>query len=259
MCRLYGIHAQSPGSPSYLVDSERSFARLSEVHKDGWGMAYYLDQEVHLHRDLSPAGQDPRFLELGRDLKTQTLIAHLRLATIGENRLDNNHPFQYQGWSFAHNGNIKHFPRYRQLILSQINPFFQAEIQGDTDSELVFYFLLSELERWGLVSNQYRHSVGQLGQTVKWGLENLLALIGPFLAETGAPTETYMSFLLTNGQVLLAHQGGQPLFYKHHPVNAEELENIIFCSEPIGEPENWHEMKTGELIAVDKTLASYTV
>lgn len=261
MCRLFGLHSQHPVGSDYLLDAHTGFARLSKVHKDGWGLAYYRDQQACLTRALTRADQDPAFVELGQGLKTNTLIAHLRLATIGENKLDNNHPFQYQDWIFAHNGNIKHFDRYRQLILSQINPHFRAWIQGDTDSELIFYFLLTELERWGLVSRQYRHSTSQLGETIKWALENLLSLIGPFANQSGPPSETYMSFLMTNGQVMLAHQGGQPLYYQSTPQagSSKLLEQIVFCSEPLDQPESWQAMQAGELIAVDQSFQLYPI
>lgn len=259
MCRLFGLQAQVPVQTDYLTAAETSFARLSQIHKDGWGLAYYQGQQVYIEHALLPAYQDPRFEQLAQQLKTQTLIAHLRLATIGDNRLENNHPFQYQDWTFAHNGNIKHFPRYRELILSEISPYFRVEIQGDTDSELIFYFLLSELDRWGLLSSRYRHSQDQLGRTIKWALENLLSLTGDFLPEQGPPTETYMSFLLSNGQTMLAHQGGQPLYYQIQPSASELIEQIVFCSEPLGQNANWQAMRTGELLVVDRRLELYTI
>lgn len=257
MCRLFGFHSQTSVNPPQ--DSVTPFVELSHIHKDGWGMAHYQGQQAHLNRALLPAKDDPAFMALIQELQTPTLLAHLRLATVGENKLQNNHPFQYQDWTFAHNGNIKHFARYRQLILSQITPHFQAVIAGDTDSELIFYFILSELERWGLVSNRHGQTTSrQLGQTVKWALENLLSLIGPFLMEKGPPTETYISFLMTNGQVMLAHQGGQPLYY-HMQHQGHQLESIRFSSQPLGAEDDWVAMATGELIAVDQSLQVYGI
>lgn len=266
MCRLFGFHAQTAIRPPYLGDGEGAFVRLSELHKDGWGLAWYEQTgdepaRVRLERSLRQAKCDSEFEALSAAIETQTLIAHLRLATIGGSRVVNNHPFRFGDWTFAHNGNIKHFDKYRELILSQISPVFRASIRGDTDSELIFYFLLSELERWGLVSARYRHSVRQLGQTVKYALEQLLGLIGPWHPEIGPPSETYISFLLSNGQVLLAHQGGQPLYYRTHAQAAapELLSDIAFCSEPLGLHPDWHPMQTGDLIAVDKRLQLYPI
>ncbi len=264
MCRLFGYFSQFAGRPAALSQRAQSFAQLSETHRDGWGLAYYEQSEdlprVQLKRALLPAFQDPDFAALSESLQTRALIAHLRLATIGENSLNNNHPFSYQNWIFAHNGNIKHFDRYRALILSQIDPHFRAAIQGETDSELIFYYLLSELERWGLVSAQYPHSSRELGRSLKWALENLLALIGPFSKQTGPPSETYISFLLSNGKALWAHQGGQPLYYRLEPgAEGSPFEEILFCSEPVGEQENWLAMSTGDLMVVDQAIQLYPI
>lgn len=258
MCRLYGYLSQIPSSPYQLTQAGSGFIELSEKHRDGWGMASYQGQDVSVTHSLQQAKQDPRFLALG-EIATTNLIAHLRLATIGGQRVTNNHPFRYQNWTFAHNGNIKHFDRYRQLILSQISAHFQFQIQGDTDSELIFLFILTELDRWGFVADPSRHNTRQLGQAVKWALENLLSLIGPFLDKAAEPSETYMSFLLSNGQALIAHQGGQPLYYlaRFQTDDRSAIREIVFCSAPLGQSDNWVALNTGELLVVENNLQTY--
>ncbi len=266
MCRLYGFQSSFPVFPYLLTQADTGFVALSSKHRDGWGMACYQGEQLSVTHSLQQAKQDTRFQELGQILAT-SMIAHLRLATIGDQRVTNNHPFAYQNWTFAHNGNIKHFDRYRHLILSQISPHFKFQIQGDTDSELIFLFILTELDRWGYVINPIYYSTRELGQAVKWALENLLSLIGPFLHEAGEPTETYISFLMSNGHVMLAHQGGQPLYYldRTHCDRREEsreradIREIVFCSTPLGQAENWVTLQTGELLVVEKNLQTYLI
>lgn len=260
MCRLYGFQSRFPTSPYQLTQAGTGFIELSEKHRDGWGLAFYQHQELKVMHSLQQASSDPCFLTLG-EVAATTLIAHLRLATIGEHRVTNNHPFRYQNWTFAHNGNIKHFERYRHLILSQISPHFRFQIQGDTDSELIFLFILTELDRWGLVAGPKPPSPRQLGRAVKWALENLLALIGPFLQEAGSPTETYISFLMSNGHVTLAHQGGQPLYYlaRFDGERPSDLQEIVFCSAPVGPADGWVALQTGELLVVEHNLQTYLI
>jgi glutamine amidotransferase len=76
------------------------------------------------------------------DIKSKTIIAHIRKATVGEVKLTNCHPFQRNLWNsewvFCHNGDLKKFT-------PELNGQFQP--QGETDSELAFCYLLQQLQQ----------------------------------------------------------------------------------------------------------------
>ena len=60
---------------------------------------------------------------------------------------------------------------------------------------------------------------------------------------------------MSNGEVLFAHQGGQPLYYRFFSEHLQaEKAQLIFCSEPLDDARDWLAMPTGALFAVDSGL-----
>ena len=82
---------------------------------------------------------DNLFQKVSGIVTSQTVLAHLRKATIGSLNTINTHPFQFGHWVFAHNGNIKDFKKHHATLLERIAPKLKRFILGDTDSELIFY------------------------------------------------------------------------------------------------------------------------
>ena len=54
----------------------------------------------------------------------------------------NCHPFAYQNWSFAHNGQIGGFYKMQRSLESLLSDELYQACQGTTDSELLFLLLL---------------------------------------------------------------------------------------------------------------------
>lgn len=71
------------------------------------------------------------------------VIAHIRRKTYGDASTDNTHPFHYDGQIFAQNGKIEDFTRHKPLLQSYILSSFVDEIQGETDTECLFFMFLS--------------------------------------------------------------------------------------------------------------------
>lgn len=58
-------------------------------------------------------------------------------------RYNNTHPFQYNSYVFCHNGKIINFLKYKSLILKNIDNKYIEKIKGETDSEYIFFLLLT--------------------------------------------------------------------------------------------------------------------
>src|SRR4051812_38576669 len=148
MCRLIGIIASEATEFGLcLTEAPRCLARLSREHPDGWGLAIHDDASGWaVHKGTERAHDDGRFHELAGCSRGQMLVAHVRQKTVGPTKIENTHPFERDGWVFAHNGTIKSI----DILREGTSPKRLAEITGDTDSELLFAYLLTRLDANGL-------------------------------------------------------------------------------------------------------------
>src|SRR5262245_39930866 len=76
---------------------------------DAWGIGFYQGGEVLLKRRPHPTLGAVDFHAIAGELRTDTLIAHARGATVGDNRNENTHPFRFRSWLFAHHGTLPGF------------------------------------------------------------------------------------------------------------------------------------------------------
>src|SRR5256885_8254654 len=143
MCRLLGVVSSEPAQFRLtLREAPRSLAVLSREHGDGWGVGVYGDGEGWvIERGTLSAHADDDFHEVAAGSRGELLVAHVRKRTVGPVTLENTHPFRQGRWVFAHNGTIQDIAWVRaQTPASRLDA-----IRGETDSELLFAFLLSRL------------------------------------------------------------------------------------------------------------------
>jgi glutamine amidotransferase len=181
------------------------------------------------------------------------------------------HPFQYGSWVMVHNGNIANFPELRASLLERIPPVMSRFILGNTDSEVLFYLLLAKMaERADLDRRGY--ALEDLATAARETIAEVCELAGELCGDEAADaaTNNFLTFVITNGQTMLAHQGGKMLHcstYKRRcperdscPYFAGECErrvehgfvsHLIFSSEPLQGDNVWEPMRLGELIGVD--------
>jgi predicted glutamine amidotransferase len=120
----------------------------ADYHLDGYGIAWYLEK-WYVYKSKDVFNKDDKLdsmLDTIILLKPKKIIAHIRNKgdlSIGDAELNNCHPFLYRNYVFCHNGYIAHFMENKEKILSLIKPEFIKEIKGETDSEHLFYLILS--------------------------------------------------------------------------------------------------------------------
>src|SRR3712207_4809950 len=94
MCRLFGFRSSVPAAvhPS-LVTERNSLLEQSREHKDGWGIAAYGEEERPLvAHGVGPAHSDPDFERVSSQVSARTVVAHVRLASVGAVERRNTHP-----------------------------------------------------------------------------------------------------------------------------------------------------------------------
>jgi len=275
MCRIFGFRSVlQSGVHASLVSAENALSCQSRRHPDGWGLAYYLEATPHVVKSTDTAETDELFKRVSGVVSSETVLAHVRKATQGKLSLINTHPFQHGQWTFAHNGNIRDFEKIRPKLESLVPEEFRRWRLGETDSELIFQFLLSRLAREISLSEKTPAIRPVLDAVAEAALE-LNQLIGPLSQrEVGVPTENYLTFVLTNGRLMLALQGGLGLNWSTHKTRCPErdtcksfaplcearaqmgdqVNHLIISSEPLQGQNLWQPLGLGDMIAVDEDM-----
>jgi predicted glutamine amidotransferase len=189
MCELF---AMSTRHPSTVVLSLEEFSRhggQSGSSKDGWGIAWYEDNDIRLIKEAFPAAGSAcvRFVQ-EHPFHSPLVISHIRKATRGEVATRNCQPFirELGGlWhSFAHNGDLAGLNDDRRMHAGTFRPV------GETDSELAFCVLLERLQPLWRAD-------------VRPGIEARLDVVTRFAAELRELGPA--NFLYSDGDALFAH------------------------------------------------------
>ena len=265
MCRLVGIVASEITEFGLVLkEAPRSLARLSREHPDGWGIAAHggpgsipppSEQSPHhgvwrVHKGTNPAGECARFLEIASRSAGTVLIAHVRQKTVGPTSIENTHPFVRSGWVFAHNGTLVDHVALR----AETSPERLAQIQGDTDSEVLFAFLLTRLDAAGL---------SRVG-TCPTAREEATRVLAVTTEELRTRRVGAFNFLLSDGSSCFVHRFGRSLFLlerKRHesreasaeptpPSWTPRRQAVLVASERLTE-EPWTEVPDGSLLRLD--------
>lgn len=271
MCRLFGFRSVIPSQVHRsLLSAENALGTQSSNHPDGWGVAYYVDGAPHLTRSPQTALSDHLFRRLSGVVASETVLAHVRKATQGENTVLNCHPFQYGRFTFAHNGDIPEFDAYRDALTSHIEPRLRRYVLGETDSEVLFYLLLTSLARRTQLANDVPAELlaAAIGETV--------ALVRG-ITDTDAEKPSLLTFIVTNGSTMLATVGGKPLFYSTYknrcadrdtcaslsseceaPTRTGNVNHLVLSSEPLHGENVWIPIEAGTILGVDRGMQLFT-
>ena len=241
MCQLLGMNANTPTD---VMFSFTGLATRADKHKDGFGIAFFEDKGLRHFIDPQGAHESPvARLVQHYPIRSEVVIAHIRMATQGRVALENTHPFVRELWGrlwvFAHNGDLKGFaPR----LHGAFRPV------GDTDSEHAFCWLMQELAK----AHAGVPTIAELNCT----LRELL----PVPAAYGS-----FNLLLSNGQALWAHASTKLYsLQRAHPFGAATLTDedlsvdfaalttprdrvAIVATEPLTTAEPWEAFEPGEL------------
>jgi glutamine amidotransferase len=232
MCRLLGaVTAEVVAHDELLQDAPRSLAALSPDHPHGWGLAVHDGRrDWNVYKSPACAKADERFSTLARAARGRMLVAHVRKRTVGPTSLENTHPFRRGRWIFAHNGTIHDV---EQMERRTSGPR-RREIEGDTDSERLFAYLLTAVDRAGGTFGVRRAAPGAVDAALHAAVAEL----------TARPDFGAANFLLGDGEVLYAHRFGRTL----HVLARRDA--VLLASEQPGD-EPWQELEEGALIRID--------
>ena len=265
MCRLFGFRSNVPARVHEDLVCEKNSLRAQSVeHKDGWGIASYVDGALpEVAHGVGPAHLDPEFERVSSLLSSHAVVAHVRLASVGPVGLQNAHPFTWGKWTFAHNGTLQRFDLHRGELESLIDPDFRVHFRGETDSERCFYLMLTLLRRRGGLEDPPLENVARaLAQTAR---------VAAKISEVGATKPSSTNFIVTDGRQLLALRRHRTLFYSERlsrdecpeppPCEGRKLRQFIVASEILDPDTHWYEVPEDCVVGVtaDLTFRQWTV
>lgn len=272
MCRMFGFRSAVPSKAHRsLVAADNALGAQSRLHPDGWGIGWFVDDEAYVIKSANAAHACDRFNRASGRLESHTFLVHVRRATVGVTDHLNAHPFRHGRWLFAHNGTIFDFERVEPWLLEQIDPAFKPLLLGDTDSERLFYFLLSRLNAAGVDrtgrSTCDARLVGRVVRESLLELDDAAVMLGA--------RRPIVNVLLTDGRAFVAHKAGMPLLLSTQKSFCPDFDtcpeptkvcmqlvrpdapvnHLLVASEPIGTDENrWEELADGTTLVLDEAF-----
>ncbi|WP_426752760.1 class II glutamine amidotransferase [Myxococcus sp. Y35] len=259
MCRLFGFRSAIPAAvhPA-LVTEKNSLLIQSREHKDGWGIAAYgVEPAPVVAHGVGPAHSDPDFQRVSSRVSSHTVVAHIRLASVGAVELRNSHPFLHGRWSFVHNGTLREFAKHRAAVEALICPSLRGNIKGTTDSERCFYLFLTRLAA--------RHSIDRQVsvEAVARALAETMSLVAAITDVPGQAERSAMNFLVSDGSTMVATRRHRTLFVSTNgsrnevatlPAPGTKLEQLVVASESLCGGPYWAPVPEEDIIGVDANL-----
>lgn len=238
-----------------LVDQSRHARMGAETtNGDGFGVGWYgAGEGPGVFRGVEPAWNDANLRELAQHIESPLFMAHVRATTGTAVQETNCHPFKHGGWLFVHNGLINEFHAIRRELLMALDPASVAEIEGSTDSEVLFHLALSH----GLEENPVA------------ALESALGHVEESLRRNGVEPALQASIGVTDGERIWAIRyasEGRPrtLFTSADADTLRKLDpdnprlrrlregDRVIVSEPFADlPGAWHEIPESTALLVD--------
>ena len=129
---------------SLIVQSLHSQMGAEETNGDGFGVGWYGAQETPgVFHSMEPAWNDRNLRELSGHINSGLVFAHIRASTGSPVQHTNCHPFRHGRWLWMHNGLITDFHKTKRDLVLAIDPSLYPEIEGTTDSEVLFHVALT--------------------------------------------------------------------------------------------------------------------
>jgi glutamine amidotransferase len=129
---------------SLVVQSQHAKMGATTVNGDGFGVGWYGAGEVPgVFRSTEPAWNDRNLRELSALARSRRVFAHIRASTGSAVQQTNCHPFRHGRWLWMHNGLIGGFHQVKRDLAMAVEPELFPEIEGSTDSEMLFFLALT--------------------------------------------------------------------------------------------------------------------
>jgi glutamine amidotransferase len=173
---------------SLIAQSLHSREGNETTNGDGFGLGWYDGEPTPgLYKSIVPAWNDQNLKHLTQHIKSGCFLAHVRATTGTPIQQTNCHPFNKGKLLFVHNGLIEGYTQVKRDLVLEIDPELFSDIQGTTDSEIMFYLALT----YGLKKEPVE------------ALERMAALVERLGKMHGIDAPLQMTLGITDGEQLI--------------------------------------------------------
>jgi predicted glutamine amidotransferase len=243
-------------APAHSLIDQSLHARLGAeaTNGDGFGIGWYdAAPAPGVFKSVEPAWNDRNLHELAEHISSGHFFAHVRAAIGSPVQQSNCHPFRHGRWLWMHNGLIAQLALTKRELVLAVDPALYPEIEGGTDSEILFFLALTlgleedppaALARAiGLVEARGR------AHGVEYPFQGTIATtdgVCTWAVRYSSEGRSRSLFYTTDVPTLQGMYPGRPLL-ADVPADAH-----LIVSEPIGDlPGAWREVPESHCVAID--------
>lgn len=226
MCKLLGVSSAKRVRVNELL---QEFYSHSDKHPHGWGLATFYHGSASVEKEPTQALKSVYLKErLSHKMDVSTLLAHIRLATVGNIEYGNSHPFVKRdatgrAWTLVHNGTIFDYPA--------LEPY-RCRQEGDTDSERILLYLVDRVDQ----------KLAEAGRDLS--AKERFELLNTLVADMAQGNK--LNLLIYDGEWMYVHSN-----YANSLYVCENGETAIFSTAPMKQGD-WKPMPFTALCAYQK-------
>ena len=212
MCKILGVSSEKRVRVNELL---QEFYSHSDKHPHGWGLATFYHGSASVEKEPMQASKSIYLKErLSHKMDVSTLMAHIRLATMGSVEYGNSHPFVKRdaagrAWTLVHNGTIFDYPAL---------DCYREQQEGNTDSERILLYLVDRL-------NEKQREVGRALHA-----EERFALLDSLIAQMARGNK--LNLIIYDGEWMYVHSN-----YANSLYVSQSGGTAMFCTAPMQQGE----------------------
>lgn len=249
MCELLGLAFNQPVT---VHISFRGFRHRGQDNPHGWGLAWFHEGRPEIQKEERPPAHLSKTASnlLNSPIVSHIFIGHVRLASRGDLKPENTHPFcqDFHGTPvvFAHNGTLRNLPK---------PPHFKPD--GETDSQQAFCLLLSWMQEEQIAFTDFPKIEHWLRQLNHSGSMNLLFSNGTELFAY-RDANGYKSLCLTHRKAPFPVVTLQDEDWRIDlsEVKKPSERGFVIATRPLTD-EHWTELRPGSLLVIREGKAVY--
>jgi predicted glutamine amidotransferase len=207
MCRLLAYHGKKINLNKLLYEPKNSLIKQSfeareldePLNGDGFGLGWYVPDvsiEPVVFVSVYPAWNNRNLRSLAPKLESESFVAHVRAASVGNVSEANCHPFQYGDLLMAHNGGVEQFQKIKRPLREKLDDELYLWIKGETDSEHLFALFLQHFKA--------RKTIQYNADDITDALRAMVADIESLMKEYGIEEPAYLNMAISDGRRMVA-------------------------------------------------------